>query len=577
MSYFKPRSFDDSDAASEAVNTSHARLFVVIAIFSIAFFILSVRVFDVSVMRGGGKYFVASNSYNDGMLKERTDIVDRNGELLAVNLATASLYANPQIIMNVKEAVDKLHDIFPEMNRDTLYDRLSSNKSFVWIKRHLAPQEQYKANALGIPGLFFKNEEKRVYPQKELFSHVLGFVNLDGKGIMGVERQFDEYLTGRNESGENNQPLRLSLDVRVQSIVHQVMADVVKEFSALGASSIVMDVHTGEVISMVSLPDFNLNNPVVSQQNKTALFNRSTFGVYEMGSTFKTFNMALGFELGDIGMKDVYDVSKPVRIANFTINDYHQKKKQLTVPEIYMYSSNIGSAKIALDIGEEEQRSFLRRLGLLSGLDVEIPEKSEPLYPDRWGKVRSVTISYGHGIAVTPLHVTKATAALVNGGYLKPATVIKVPEGKDIEGQKVISDVNSDKIRKIMRLAVQYGTGGRADVSGYFVGGKTGSADKADNGSYDRKANISSFVGAFPMDKPRYVVFVMIDDPIGNTSTGGYTTGGMIAAPAAGKIIKRIAPVLDVMPVDESDYKIRREFWYNNEDENPKVAAVQFD
>lgn len=544
-------------ASSESVEISRGRLFLVIAGFILVFGIISLRVIDVSVLSEGLN--LRPSNFIDGevQVKHRADIVDRNGVLLAVNLSTASLYANPQVIIDVEEAAKKLNKYFPELDMDTLRSRLDSKKTFVWIKRNLTPKEEYEVNALGIPGLYFRDEEKRIYPHNELMAHVLGFINNDGQGVSGVERQFDQYLVGTDDVGDLNKPLKLSVDVRVQSVVHDVLYDALKEYNAIGASAVVMDVNTGEVVSMVSLPDFDLNNPVDKGQ-----FNRATYGVYEMGSTFKTFNMALGFELGDISMKDKYDVSKPLKISHFTIRDYHPKGGELTIPEIFMYSSNIGCAKIAMDIGAENQRDFLDRLGLLSETDIELPERAMPLYPSSWGKISAMTISYGHGIAVTPIHMAKAMSSMVNGGNLHPATLLF--KGKDdvIKSTRVISQATSDKVRKLMRIAVKYGTGEKADISGYLVGGKTGSADKPNKGRYNESAIISSFVAAFPMNKPKYTVFVMLDEPVGNKSTGGYATGGMIAAPAVGKIIERIAPILGVIPVDENNYEIRKEFWY---------------
>jgi len=321
------------------------------------------------------------------------------------------------------------------------------------------------------------------------------------------------------------------------------------------------------------MPDFNLNNP--GDADHDAKFNRATYGVYEMGSTFKVFNMALGFEKNNLKLKDIFDVSEPIKVARFTIRDYHQKKKELTASEVFMFSSNIASVQIAVDAGEEAQREFLGRLGLLDELEIEIPEKSEPLYPDNWGKVSAVTISYGHGIAVTPMHVASATAALVNGGVLNPVTLLKKSRFSFLNsGVRVVQEDTSDKIRKIMRLAVKHGTGKNSDVEGYLVGGKTGSADKPKEGKYNTKVNISSFVSAFPMNEPKYVVLVMMDEPVGNAKTGGFTTGGMVAAPVAGEVIKRIAPILGVTPVDENDYEIQKEFWYDNERDKQQVAIT---
>lgn len=563
-------------ASQEDIRISRSRLFVVSGVFVVVFMVLAFRVIEVSVLKGG-KVFTSKNAedlFNDEV-KTRSDIVDRNGTLLAVNLSTASLYANPKVMLDTDDAVSKIKSIFPEMEESTLISRLTSDKRFVWIKRNLTPQEQYKINELGLPGLYFRDEEKRIYPQKNLMSHILGFVDVDGKGISGIEKKFNRYLSGTNNAGGVNEPLQLSVDIRAQSVVRDVLSNAMDEFKALGASGIVLDADTGEVIAMVSMPDFNLNDP--GGASADAKFNRATYGVYEMGSTFKTFNMAMGFESG-VNLNDIYDVSKPLSVARFTIRDYRQKKKALTASEVFMFSSNIASAQIALDVGNEKQEEFLKKLGLLDELEIEIPEKSAPLYPDNWGKVSSMTISYGHGIAVTPMHVVSATGALVNGGVLYPVTLLKKSKFSFLNsGVRVISEETSDKVRKIMRFAVRHGTGSKANVKGYLVGGKTGSADKPKKGKYDTKVNISSFISAFPMNEPEYVLLVMLDEPVGNASTGGYTTGGMIAAPVAGEIIKKLAPILGVNPVDENDYDIKKEFWYNNEKSKQEMALTATD
>ncbi len=564
-------------ASVEDMRISRSRLFVVSGMFIVVFIVLAFRVIEVSVLKGG-KVFTVKNYEDlyDEEVKTRSDIVDRNGTLLAVNLSTASLYANPKVILDVDDAISKIESIFVDIDSIKLRKKLSSDRSFVWVKRNLTPKEQYAINELGLPGLYFKEEEKRIYPHRNLMSHILGFVDVDGKGISGIEKKFNTYLSGTNNIGGVNESLQLSIDVRAQSVVRDVLKEAMDEFKAIGAAGIVLDADTGEVISMVSMPDYNLNDP--GNADSDAKFNRATYGVYEMGSTFKTFNMALGFEKSNIKLEDIYDVSKPISVARFTIRDYHQKKKELTASEVFMFSSNIASAQIAVDAGEEEQQKFLEKLGLLNELDIELPEKSEPLYPDSWGTVSTMTISYGHGIAVTPMHVASATSALVNGGVLNPVTLLKKSRFSFLNsGTRVIKEDTSDKLRKIMRLAVKYGTGKKADVQGYLVGGKTGSADKPKEGKYDTNVIISSFVSAFPMNEPKYVVFVMMDEPVGTAKTGGYTTGGMVAAPVAGEVIKRIAPILGVTPVDENDYEIQKEFWYDNERDKQKVASSSAD
>lgn len=543
-----------------------SRLWMLTIIFALTYSILSFRVIGLAFYKTSEDSSVTQkDDSSEKQLFGRADIVDRNGNLLAINLATASLYANPQVILNVDEAIEKLQTVLPEIPEKTLKRRLLSDRKFVWVKRNLTPKEQNDINSLGIPGLYFIREEKRIYPHKNLLAHILGYVNIDGVGMAGVERYENEYL-----QQEESDSLQLSIDVRVQQVLHKTLEAGLQKYQAEGATGVVMDVKNGELLAIASLPDFDPHQPSASDAKH--LFNRATLGVYEMGSTFKTFNMAFGLESGKVSMKDMYDVSEPLKVANFTIKDFHTKKPVLSFPEVFIYSSNIGSAKIALKAGEEAQQAFIHKLGLLNDLSLEVTEKGSPLYPETWGKAHTMTISYGHGIAVTPVHLAQATASLVNGGYFYPATLIK---GKNdhLSPRKIVKKETSDRIRQLMRFAVEYGTGGNAEVKGYFVGGKTGSADKASHGGYDNDGIVASFVGAFPMNKPRYVVFVMLDNPKDDIKQYGYATGGAVAAPLVRDIISRIGPILGVHPVNENEYKIRKEFWYDHEKYEPKLAA----
>lgn len=553
----RPLSLSVGRASPEDIQISHNRLVVVMILFGIVFAVLSLRVFEVSIITGG-KVEARHKIFSPQKQFERTDIVDRNGVLLVSSLSTASLYANPQVVLDAKEAAHKLVKAFPDLEFDTVYHRLNSDKHFVWIKRDLPPEEQYIANSLGLPGLYFKDDETRIYPQGSLFSHLLGYVSTDGKGLSGVEKQFNKRLTQEFP----REPLKLAVDVRVQQAVHTALLKVKDEYEALGAVAVVMDVNTGELISLVSLPDFDPNH--FSQTLSDHKFNRASFGVYEMGSTFKIFNTAMAIESGKISLDDAYDVGTPLRVARFSIRDFKPQKGKMTVPEIFMYSSNIGSAHMALELGAHYQRTFLQKLGLLDRMNVDLPETSEPLYPKRWGKVSTMTISYGHGIAVSALHIINATATLVNGGLHHKMRILKQKDTDYTTSEQVVKKETSDAVRKVMRLAVQYGTGKNADAKGYLVGGKTGSADKVGGGDYSDGGVISSFVSAFPMNKPQYAVLVMVDEPKAQ-SRWGYVTGGTVAAPVVKEIISNIAPILNVQPVNEHDYEIRREFWYNDE------------
>ncbi len=400
-----------------------------------------------------------------------------------------------------------------------------------------------RSTELGIPGLHFEIEERRVYPHDRAAAHVLGLTDVDGRGIAGVEKTFDSELAA-------GKTLRLSLDVRVQDMLRQEMVAAVREFRAIGAAATVLDVRTGEVLGMISLPDFDPNAP--GEDDDDARFNRAAKGVYEMGSTFKLFTVAMALDSGTTTLRGGYDASKPLRVAHFTIRDFHAENRWLSVPEILVHSSNIGAAQMALDVGGPTQRRYLGRLGLLTTAAVELPESGKPLTPKPWRDINTMTVGFGHGIAVSPLQLTTAVAAVVNGGLWRPPTVL-VRGGESLPaGERVFSARTSAQLRGLMRLVVRYGTGRKADVPGYQVGGKTGTAEKLIAGRYRRDARISSFVGAFPIDAPRYVVLAMIDEPKGNKSTLNYATGGWVAAPVVGRLITRIASLYGIAPrVDE--------------------------
>lgn len=545
------------------------RLILVMVVFTIGYLAIILRISNVALSHH--RLDIRSDIGEEAPSYRRASIVDRNGTLLAVNLTTASLYADPKSLLDPQDAVIKLKKVFPELDTTKLKANLISDKRFVWIKRNLTPADQHAVNRLGIPGLYFQRGESRVYPHGNLFSHILGFTGIDGHGLSGVEKEFDNELRGnRGETEESMEPLKLSVDVRVQDVLHQTLSESMEKFKAIAAGGIILDAHTGEVIAMVSLPDFDPHNPAEASDNQR--FNRMTLGVYEMGSTFKAFNMAVAFEQNKITMNSSYDVSHPIRISRFTIKDFHPVNGSMTVPEIFIHSSNIGSVHIAMDVGLEAQRAFIEKLGLLKGLAIELPERAFPLYPDKWSKISSMTISYGHGIAVTPTHVVQAVGALVNGGKLYPATLLANKSLLASEVQQVLTKDTSDKLRKLMRFAVVYGTGSKANTSGYLVGGKTGTADKPTRGNYgDKRSVISSFVGSFPMHQPKYVIVVLVDEPK-RSKEFPFVTGGVVAAPIVGQVVEQIAPILGITPVDDSNEEIKQEFWYKN-DPKAEVAS----
>ncbi|WP_020592603.1 peptidoglycan D,D-transpeptidase FtsI family protein [Kiloniella laminariae] len=528
----------------QALEVGRTRLIVAGALMAMAFVIIGIRLVDLTLLQGSRSNTTSTAQEIDEappVQTRRADIVDRNGIVLATTLPTASLYAEPKKIPNPEIAARLLADILPEISQDKLLKKLSSDRAFIWIKRNLTPRQQYAINGLGIPGLNFEQEQRRFYPHENLSAHIVGFTDVDNKGLAGVEQSFDTALR------ENDAPLELSIDLRVQHILTEEMSAAMQEFSAIGAAGLVMDVNTGEVISSVSLPTFDPDSPGDAPDD--ARFNRATLGIYEMGSTFKLLTAAMALDEGVASVYDGYDVSKPIRISRFSITDYKPMKRWLSVPEILIYSSNIGTVQMALEVGTESQRKYLSNFGLLRTASTELSEVGTPLVPSPWREINTMTISYGHGIAVSPLQMTTAVSSLVNGGVMKPATFIKRDKDYVPAGRRILNEKTSILMRDMMRLVVLHGSGRNADAEGYLVGGKTGTADKLKGGRYVTNSRVSSFVAAFPMNNPRYVVYVMVDEPKGTKKTYGFATGGWVAAPVVKRVIERMAPLLGIQPV----------------------------
>jgi cell division protein FtsI (penicillin-binding protein 3) len=536
--------FDGSK--NSAMETGRNRLLVTGMVVLLAFTVVGGRLITLATSSPDTDKKIARATAKPNAVG-RGKIVDRRGVILAASLPIASLYANPQGILDADEAADKLAEILPDLSREELLVKLRGKGQFVWLRRNLTPQQVYDINALGVPGVAFADSERRVFPHGRVASHLLGMTDVDGKGIAGVERYFDDTLS--NDGGR----VQLSIDLRIQAILHQELTSVVARFNALGAAGVILDAQTGEVTAMVSLPDFNPND--VGTLHGEAGFNRVTKGVYEMGSTFKLLTAAMALDSGKVLLQDRYDARKPIRIARFRISDFYGKNRWLSVPEILIYSSNIGAAKMAMDLGGKAQKAYLTKLGLLRQSTVELPEVGTPLSPARWRDINTMTISYGHGIAVTPLQMAAAIATVVNGGYYRPPTILKKDKPKP--GAEIIRQIFSEKtsgqMRNLMRLVVSRGTGKKANVPGYRIGGKTGTAEKQGNGGYRKKALISSFVAAFPIDAPRYVLLVLVDEPKGNKSTYYSATGGWVAAPTIANLVRRIAPMIGIRPVLEGD------------------------
>jgi len=511
------------------------------------------------------------------LILPRADITDRNGLVVATSLETASLFANPKEIKEPEEVAQLLAEEIKGVSYKEALKKLKANNSFIWLKRNLSPDEQYRVNKLGVPGLYFQTEHARSYPHGNLLSHVLGYVGIDNHGLAGIESHFDERLRDKEKQKDG---LQLSLDVRVQHLVREQLQEAVNEYSAIGATGMVMHIPTGEMISMVSLPDFNPNQPTKAE--KWRRFNHATLGAYEMGSTFKTFTMAAGLEAGVTHMQQTYDVSNPIREARFSIRDSHKYNRRLTLPEVFAYSSNIGTVKVIQEVGKEGQQEFLKNLGLFDKVDIELPERSTPLLPKSWENISMMTISYGHGISVSPLHLMQAIGAIIGDGRRHSPTLLHRESNPKDAGVKVVSERTAAHVRRLMRSVVQYGTGRKAAVAGYQVGGKTGTAEKPIKGGYDHDKKLTSFIAAFPMEKPEYLVLAMLDSPQGNKKTHGYATGGWIAAPVVGNIISQMAPMMMMYPephetLDEVDLiweRVRREAKAKEERARRKKAAI---
>lgn len=466
----------------------------------------------------------------------RADITDRNGAIIATSLPTVNLYAHPRKVKDKEKAAAKISEYIPDMLYEDILAQLEKNSNFVYIKRNLSLAQRYQIYALGIQGLGFEEVEKRVYPQKTLFSHIIGKTNIDNIGISGLEKELDDRLTS------SDVPLRLTIDSGIQDTIRRKLQAAVDKFHAKGAAAILMDVNNGEIIAMLSLPDFDPNLNVTPDAK--AQFNFATKGLYEPGSVFKVFSAAMGLESGKVKLSDRFDATKPLKLKHNIIKDYRGKNKWLDLQEILIYSSNIGSAQIALKVGKEEQQKFLRRLGLFTPIDsFEVTEKAAPGIPRRWGESTTATVAYGYGLSVTPLHIISAFAAVVNGGIYHAPTLIK---DRHDEGKRVLSEKTSATMRKLLRGVVTKGSGRRANVPGYEVAGKTGTANKLVNGKYIDKKVMTSFVATFPVSHPQYAFLMMMDEPQPSKETLNFVTAGWNTVPAAGEIIAAIAPQLNI-------------------------------
>lgn len=526
-----------------------ARAGLVSLVFALAFSVIGLRLVDIGFTPGGTGH--AGNRNAQSTAVSRPDIVDRKGRILATDIQTGSLFADPSRIVDLDTTVEQLAAILASVNAPALRKRLAGGGKFLWIARGLTPRQQARIYELGLPGIDFVKEPHRVYPAGVTASHILGHVDIDNRGLAGIERYIDKIsgpVSIDAKAGEKRPPVRLAMDMSVQHAVREELAGAMARYRAKAAVGIVLDVHTGEIVALSSLPDYDPNQRAQALEKKR--YNRAISGVFEMGSVFKMFTVAGALDMGVTAMDKGYDASQPIKAASFTINDFHGKRRWLTTPEIFIYSSNIGAAKMALDMGIERHKAFLGKLGLLDRLETQTGPTAAPIVPKKWRRLNTMTIAYGHGLSVTPLHVASAAAALVNGGYkVTPTYLARSREEARVSFDRVLKLQTSDLMRYLFRLNVQQGSGKRADTAGYRVGGKTGTAEKVVNGRYSRSKRLNTFLGVFPMDAPQYLVLVVLDEPEGVKQTGGRTTAGVNAAPTVGRIIERIGPMLSVTPV----------------------------
>ena len=475
----------------------------------------------------------------------RGDIVDRNGAVLARTIDAWSIGVHPSKLLGRAEILaPQLARLMPERSEAQYLGILKSGENFTYLRRRAMPELVAQVNALGEPAMAYAREPERLYPQTTLAAHVIGYTDFDGNGVMGMERVLNDQLSNPIARGK---PVALSIDSRVQAAMESELSAAMTDLRAIGATGLVLDANTGEVISMVSLPLFNPNKS--GQADPEALRNNVTQSVYELGSTFKPLTIADAIESGSItNLARRYDATAPIQVGKFKISDDHPQRRWLNVPETLVHSSNIATARIADELGAERIQAYFKKLGFGEPPHIELRERGRTLWPSSWGRVTTMTVAYGHGIAVTPLHLASAYAAMVNGGVWRPATLLKVAPGKAAHGRRVISPHTSMIMRKLLRLIVTDGTGKKANVPGFRIGGKTGTAEKPGVGGYSKTVNVSTFAAVFPMDKPRYVVIAMLDSPKGSAASSGQVTAAYTAAPVVAKVIARTGPMLGIYP-----------------------------
>jgi cell division protein FtsI (penicillin-binding protein 3) len=528
---------------------SRARVGLAIAAFALVYAVIAGRLVMLVMTGNPG---VHRSIPQDRLATARPEIHDRNHEILATDIRTPSLCAEPNRIIDVDEFVELLTAVMPDLDASKLRERLTSKRRFVWLKREITAEQQRDIYRLGLPGICFLTENMRVFPSGPLGSPVIGYVDVDNKGRGGIEKWLDDngladlHLAGI-ATDRLQEPVELAVDLRVQQAVRDELILARQRFKANAAGGIVTDVRTGEVLALVSIPDYDPSNPREAQDKSR--INRLTYGLYEMGSTFKALTLAMALDSGKVTLDSTFDATKPLHIGRVTIHDFHAQNRMLSVPEIFTHSSNIGAGLIARLMGVEYHKWFLRKMGQLDRLRTELPESRAPIVPMHWRELNTVTIAYGHGLAVSPLQASMAVGALVNGGLLIPPTFLKRSEAEaKALGTQVIKPSTSVMMRYLMRLNAETGSAKKADVPGYYVGGKTGTSEKLVEGAYSKTKVFTTFMAVLPSDQPQYLVTIIMDEPQGTPETRFETTAAWNAGAAAGAIIARIAPMLGIEP-----------------------------
>ncbi len=486
----------------------------------------------------------------------RPDLLDRNGEILATDVKTMSIFAEPRRIIDKDEAVELITAVLPDVDARELRDRLGSKKGFVWVKRQVTPKEQAEIFHLGLPGVGFFPENKRVYPNGPVGAHVIGFVDKDNIGIAGMEKYLDQqsltdpHVAGFTVDPLSLKPVKLSLDLRVTHALRDELAAGLVRYRAKAGAGAIIDVNTGEIIALESLPDYDPNDP--GDMKDPTKINRVNVGVYEMGSTFKAISIAMALESGKFTLGSHVDARESLRYGRFTIHDFHATRKVLSLPEVFTHSSNIGTARMAMAVGVDAHQVFLRKMGQLDRLRTELPESAEPLAPKHWSELNTITIAFGQGLNVAPIQALMAVAALVNGGNMMiPTFLTRTQEAAAAVSHRVVSAQTSESMRYLMRSNATHGSAGFANIPGYYVGGKTGTADKIFHGHYSKDKVFATFMAITPADKPKYLYMVLYDEPQGLAGDGGYHTAAYNAGRVTGALIARVEPLLNDAPKSE--------------------------